>query len=229
MPLNGEEAVRPMTIHTLELLGSLASSMVLGTALLVVASAVGWLLASFHRFFLVRWVNYWVKHVVIPLLGTPSWPRRTLIIFANNSLILAAVVQMGCWRVSSWIGVILVGLSLGAALRQLGAHVADSDVFTDPSTPSERRRLRFGVALNLLEVAAIVVTVGLAVGLPELKIPLAQAWKLFGYGVVPTLLVAAGGESLWMGVIWKSSRNGKRRTPDLGPKSPAVRPRDETD
>lgn len=218
-----------MTIHTLELLGGLASSMVLGTALLVAASAVGWLLASFHRFFFVRWVNYWVKHVVIPLLGTPSWPRRTLIIFANNSLILAAVLQLGSWRVSSRIGVILVGLSLGAALRQLGAHVADSDAFTDPSTPSERRRLRFGVGLNLLEIGAIVVTVGLAVGVPDLKIPVAQAWKLFGYGVIPTLLVAAGGESLWMGVIWKSSEDGERRTPDLGPKNPGARPRDETD
>ena len=218
-----------MTIHTLELLGSLASSMVLGTALLVVASAVGWLLASFHRFFFVRWVNYWVKHIVIPLLRTPSWSRRTLIIFANNSLILAAVLQLGYWRVSSRIGVILVGLSLGAALRQLGAHVADSDAFADPSTPSERRRLRFGVGLNLLEIAAIVVTVGLAVGVPDLKIPLSQAWELFGYGVIPTLLVAAGGESLWMGVIWKSSQNGKRRSSDLGPKGNCPRPPDETD
>lgn len=218
-----------MTISTLELLSGLASSMVLGTALLVVASAVGWLIASFPRFFFVRLVNFWVKQVVIPLLGTPSWPRRTLIIFANNSLILAAVVQMGCWGVSSRIGVILVGLSLGVALRQLGTHVADSDEFTDPSTPSERRRLRFGVALNLLEIAAIVVTVGLAVGLPDLRITLGHAWKLFGFGVIPLLLVAAGGESLWMGVVWKSSRNGNRRTPDLGPNSPVARPRDETD
>ena len=229
MPPNGEEAICPVFVQTLELLSGLTSSMVLGTALLAVASAVGWLIAGFPRFFFVRLVNHWVKQVVIPLLRTPSWPRRTLIIFANNALILAAVVQMGCWRVSSRIGVILVGLSLGAALRHLGAHVANSDALSDPSTPGERRRLRFGVGLNLLEIAAIVVTVGIAVGLPELKISLAQAWKLFGYGVMPTLLVAAGGESLWMGVIWKTSLDEQRRTLDLGPKRPIARPGDETD
>lgn len=218
-----------MTISTLELLSGLTSSMVLGTALLAVASAVGWLIASFPRFLFVRWVRYWVKQVVIPLLRTPSWSRRTLIIFANNSLILAAVLQMGCWRVSSRIGVILVGLSLGAALRQLGAFVADSDTLNDPSTPSERRRLRFGVALNLLEIPAIVVTVGLAVGLPDLKISFAAFWKLFGYGVIPTLLVAAAGESLWMGVIWKPAQHGERRTPDLFPKNPVAGSCDETD
>ena len=218
-----------MTISTLELLSGLTSSMVLGTALLAVASAVGWLIASFPRFLFVRWVRYWVEQVVIPLLRTPSWSRRTLIIFANNSLILAAVLQMGCWRISSRIGVILVGLSLGAALRQLGAFVADSDTLNDPSTPSERRRLRFGVALNLLEIPAIVVTVGLAVGLPDLKISFAASWKLFGYGVIPTLLVAAAGESLWMGVIWKPAQHGERRTPGLFPKNPAAGSCDETD
>ena len=100
-----------MTISTLELLSGLTSCMVLGTALLAVASSVGWLIASFPRFFFVRLVNSWVKQVVIPLLRIPSWPRRTLIIFANNSLILAAVVQMGCWRVSSRIGKALCQLT----------------------------------------------------------------------------------------------------------------------
>lgn len=206
-----------MMIQTLEWLSNLASSMVMGTALLLVASAVGWFLASFQRLVFVRWVGYWMRHVVLPLLRTRSWPRRTLIIFANNSLMLAAVVQLGCWRVSSRIGVILIGVSLGVAIRQLGVHMADSHTLSDPSTPGERRRLGFGVGLNLLEIVAIVVSVGLAVGLPDLKITVAQAWKLFGYGVIPILLIAAGGESLWMGVIWKSVQTGERRSPDIGP------------
>ena len=102
-----------MPTHGLELFGRLGFSMVLGTTLIILATATGWLVAGFHGFFYVRWVNFWVKRVVIPLIQTPSWSRRTLTIFANNTLVLAAILLLGSWGISSRLGVILAGLSLG--------------------------------------------------------------------------------------------------------------------
>ncbi len=206
-----------MPTHGLELLGRLGFSMVLGTTLIVLATAVGWLVAGFQGFFFVRWVNFWVKRVVIPLLQTPSWSRRTVTIFANNTLVLAAILLLGSWGISSRLGVILAGLSLGVAFRHLAEYLADSDFFSDPSTPGDRRRFRIGIVLNSLEIGAIVVTVGLTVGVPDLNVSLAQAWTLYGFGVVPTLLVAAGGEALWMGVVWRGGNVGGEEPPVNGP------------
>lgn len=218
-----------MLTQGLELFGRLGFSMVLGTTLIVLATVAGWLLAGFQHFFFVRWVNFWVKRVVIPLLRTPSWSRRTVTIFANNALVLAAILLLGSWGISSRLGVVLAGLSLGVALRHLGEYTADSDSFSDPSTPGDRRRFRIGIVLNLLEIGAIVVTVGLAIGVPDSNASLAQAWTLYGFGVVPTLLVAAGGEALWMGVVRRGSDAGEEAPPANGPDVNGSGERDGTD
>ena len=62
---------------------------------------------------------------------------------------------------------------------------------------------RLGFVLNLVEVPAIVVAVGLSMGQlaapNELSAP--ELWRIFGLLVLPVLVVAAGGESLWIGRV----------------------------
>jgi len=61
-------------------------------------------------------------------------------------------------------------------------------------------RVRWGMALNMLEPPAIALTIGMAMAREPLHLPEVQLWKTFGLLVAPLMLAAACGESLWMGV-----------------------------
>ena len=61
------------------------------------------------------------------------------------------------------------------------------------------RRVIWGMGLNLLEPPAIAVALGLALSYSSAPLTDTQLWQTFVFVVAPLMLVAAGGESLWMG------------------------------
>ncbi len=73
------------------------------------------------------------------------------------------------------------------------------------------RQVFLGVLLNMLEVPAIMLSAGLSLAQGTLW-PVASlpVWSIFGAVVVPALILAAVGESLWMRFIsvpdWKKAR-----------------------
>ena len=180
--------------------GQLGRGMFIGTIVLLLAVAAGWVLGRHTSFPLVRLITWWVTRVVTPLLRSRSWVRRAATIFINNTCVLAALLALGPWRIPARVGVVLLGLSLGIALRHLSA-IADRFAVSVPVRDrSAKRRMRVGVALNLLEPPAIVLTLGLTLGFRTIPLTGEQAWLTFGVWVVPTLFVAAAGEALWLGV-----------------------------
>ena len=98
------------------------------------------------------------------------------------------------------LAVVIVGLSLGIALRQLAARPDAFAVSLPVRDRKAKMLVRLGVGLNMLEPPAIVITLGLCLGLQTLPLTWAQAWQTFAIWVVPALFVAAGGEALWIGV-----------------------------
>ena len=53
--------------------------------------------------------------------------------------------------------------------------------------------------LNLLEPPAIIAAIGLSLGRSVVPLSPGQAWEAFAAWIVPALLIAAGGEALWLG------------------------------
>lgn len=176
-------------------------SMVLGTGLVVVATVAGWNLAAAPSLTPVRVIAWWLRHLVRPLLACRSWSIRAGAIFLNNASILTALVALGQWR---WIAVAAtagLGLSLGIGLRILSADPSTS-LHLGPSADARRmRRIRLGVGLNLLEPPAIMVAIGLSLGRQSIPLGDAQVWGTFAMWVLPATLIAAGGESLWLGAF----------------------------
>ena len=185
-----------------------------GGAAIVVCVAIGWYAGRERQARFVRLVSWWLDHVVRPLLVKRSWFRRTVIIAANNSLVCVAVVVIGAVGNLSWLGVVFVGLGLGVALRLLleGQPTAHDDVDAGPGAQDEKgpgdsmagHRLRWlatiGLALNLLEIPAIMFSAGLSLGQGSISsvLSLSDALAAFGSIVMPVLLVSAAGEALWM-------------------------------
>jgi len=193
-----------LDLTSFEILGRLGISMLIGVALMVLSATAGWIIARFRDFFPVRVVSWWLSRIVLPLLSARQWLKRMLIIFANNTLVLALLVALGTWHVGGRIGVILAGLSVGMALFLLGDHLGDTRLGMEPLTRRAQRLVTVGVLLNLLEIGAIIITLGMAVGAAELGLSRTAVWTVFGILVMPNLLVAAGGEALWLGVIMNS-------------------------
>lgn len=88
-----------------------------GSAVILAFAAFGWHLGRARRAPLVRTVSWWLDLVVRPLFASRSWLRRAVIIFANNSLILAAAVLLGSLGHVAWAAVGCIGLGAGVALR----------------------------------------------------------------------------------------------------------------
>jgi len=185
-----------------------------GGAAIVVCVAIGWVAGRERQARFVCLVSWWLDHVVRPLLVKRSWFQRTVIIAANNSLVCVAVVVIGAVGNLSWLGVVFVGLGLGVALRLMldGKPTAPSDVDAEPLAQDEQgpgdgvgaRRLRWlatiGLALNLLEIPAILFSAGLSLGQGSLSsaLSLSDALTAFASIVMPVLFVSAAGEALWM-------------------------------
>jgi len=195
-------------------MGSLLFCTLAGTVLVVVAVWVGWTTSRNESGTLVRLVRWWLARVVLPQLGARSWAHRAAVIAANNLLILGALMALGQWLVPVLIGTALSGVGMGIALRLL-PHLAGA--FDLPPTDNDQGsgwRMRTGIALNLLEPPAIVLALGLAIARSAIPLPPAEAWGAFATWVVPAMLIAAGGESLWLGVLVRAHEMRSQRGPE---------------
>jgi len=170
-----------------------------GGAMVVAGAAVGWSIGRARRNRLVRAVAWWLHHVVHPLMASRTWFRRTVIIAANNSLICAAVVVLGSLGHVAWLGVAGIGLGLGIALRLMIAEpIPEQD--DQPPVGGSRVLEGVGLALNALEVPAVMLAAGLGLGQGAISSTLnpANALAAFALFVLPMLLVSAAGEALWI-------------------------------
>ena len=199
-----------------KLLLDLTPAALLGGVLVVACMPLGWWLGCRQRGALYCITCWWFAQVAQPLLACESWSRRALIIAANNSTVCGALVLLGALGHVAWLGVVLMGVSLGIALRLLvalplkEAGPADSEA-TKAQGPIEARRLEsphrklltgIGFALNLLEPPAILLSLGLCLGQGAWGtiINLKPALTLFVLLAFPLLLIAAAGEALWLTV-----------------------------
>lgn len=191
-----------MLARTLDVIGTVWVNAALGTGLILIGTGAGWTVGQAARLPPVRLIAWWISRFVLPVLRCRSWWGRAAAIFANNLSILAALLALGRWHAASIVGVAGLGISLGIGLRVLsgpsGAVIRTAPV--RKRCADERRRLRIGVALNLLEPPAIILTIGLSLGRVPIALSWTQAWETFALWVFPLTLVAAAGEALWMGV-----------------------------
>ncbi|MCP4593551.1 MAG: hypothetical protein GY842_22670 [bacterium] len=175
---------------------------VLGSLLMIVAAVLGWAAGANRAHWPVRAIGWWVNRVVRPLLAAQSWWRRVAVIALNNSVVCAVTVGLGATVISGWFAVLVVGLSLGIALREL-LRKPPQEVDDSPELNRGQRALAgLGVGLNLLEVPAISLTAGLCLSQAAWG-PLltsGEAWAIYGWAVLPALVLAASGEALWMSV-----------------------------
>ena len=130
--------------------------------------------------------------------------RRTAIIAGNNSATCAMMVLLGACGAVALLAVAAVGCGLGLALRLMAPDTPPAAPAPDtwPPTRGQRVAAVIGVGLNLLEIPAIALGAGLCLAQAVLSptIEWAEAWSMYGRIVLPTLVVAAAGEALWMGI-----------------------------
>ncbi|MBU0719381.1 MAG: hypothetical protein KJ749_14130 [Planctomycetes bacterium] len=189
-----------MISRSIEVLTLTGGAMFIGTLALLAATVMGWVIGRHRQFPLVRLVGWWLDRVILPLLRSPFWWQRAGTILLNNTCVLAALVGAAQWRWGGQIGVAGLGLSLGLGLRHLSTS---TDALTLPaSTPGtqDRIRMQVGLALNLLEPAAIIIALGLSLGMQAIPLSPGQAWETFAVWVVPALTLAAAGEGMWLGI-----------------------------
>lgn len=169
-----------------------------GAALLGTSVWAGWLAANYPAFAPVRAVDWWIRRVALPVLRQRTWFGRAAIIFGNNIAILTLLVALGQWPAASLVGVAVVGLSLGAAFHLL-LKVPDENLAPRLRlTQSQQRRVRIGLALNMLEPPAILFAVTLSLAHWMAPLPPGVVWKSYLVWVAPAMLIAAGGEALWL-------------------------------
>jgi hypothetical protein len=185
----------------IEALFAVLPGSLVGGALMVACAGLGWWASRNRRGWLARSTGYWLDHVVRPLLARRTWAGRAVIIAANNSLVCFVLVVVGPLGRAAWLAVAIVGLGLGAGLRLI-IDLAEVDV---PSTDLRRRQrvmAGLGIALNMLEPPAILLSIGLGLtqGAMTAALELGPAAVLYGRFVLPMLLLAATGEALWMTV-----------------------------
>jgi hypothetical protein len=177
--------------------------MLAGAAVILAAAVAGWGISPDVDFPPVRFIRWWVEHAALRIIRHPSWVLRAVAIFVNNSAVCAVLVLAGGLPTGAWVGVTVAGLSLGIAMGLLSRGGGGFPLGRAPVPPESRADLGVlvGVALNVLEIPAIVVAVGLAMGRLAAPNRLSgeTVWMLFVSWVVPALAVAAGGESLWIG------------------------------
>lgn len=168
---------------------------------MLIGTVGGWVIGQRAALPPVRLVTWWIRGVVMPLLRCRSWWSRAATIFANNLSILALLVAAGLWHTVALVAVAGLGVSLGVGLRILMCQPAVPWEGKPSTGRSAKRRVRVGIALNLLEPPAIALAIGLCLGRSVLPLSAAEMWETFLLWVVPFTLLAALGEALWMGEI----------------------------
>jgi len=180
-----------------------------GGALVLLGAFGGWEIAKSPSFLLVRGISWWLTRVIVPLLLSRSWGYRAAVIFINNSLVLACVLATGFDPIVSLVAASGLGVSLGIGLRVLSNR---EDSFSAPRrAPNGQVQgiVKIGIALNLLELPAIFIAVGLAIGQSWLPLPAGALWVTYASVVVPMLLISACGESLWLGECRPKTSNAE--------------------
>ncbi len=206
-----------MIVQLWNVLSACWVSMLLGTGLVLVGTYAGWGVGHYRSFVGVRLVSWWLTHVIVPLLRSPSWWRRAATIFINNTCVLSVLLAAGALYGVALLCVAGLGVSLGIALKRLIEDADELVVSLSERDPWVRRRMRVGIALNMLEPPAIVATLGLCLGQRAAPISWLQAWQTYAIVVVPAMLLAACGEALWLG-------SGRLAGGPLGSQSPDVPP-----
>ena len=197
--------------------------MLLGTGLVLVAAAAGWALGRYRDLRGVRLISWWLARVIVPMLGSRSWWRRSATIFTNNICVLSLLLAAGMVYVLALLAVTVLGVSLGVALRRLSEDAAELTLPLLEPHAWGLWRLKLGMALNLLEPPAIVVTLGLCLGWQTIPLSPIAAWETFAVWVVPAMFAAACGEALWLGAARPpSDRPGGRA--DKGVPPPTMEP-----
>lgn len=194
-----------MFVRYWDVVAGVWEGVLLGTALMLVATGAGWAMAQSPSLLPVRLCAWWVRRVVLPLVDCRSSWFRASAIFSNNASILALLVAVGRWPVAPILMVGAVGTSLGIALRVMSDRMVDRLPAGPPLGTRERWRVRVGVAFNLLEVPAIMLTVGLSLGRRAVPLQTGLVWEAFAVWILPATLLAAAGESLWLGVGRRAS------------------------
>ena len=177
--------------------------MIIGTLLLLIGTGVGLVIGKVNTFIPVRWVAWWVSRVIIPLLQKRFWILRSTTIFMNNIIILALIVAIGYSSYAAIVGISIVGFSMGIALKVLSDQPESFSISHTTMAGSNLRKFRIGIILNLLEPPAIVATLGLSLGRAVIPLNPHQTWGSFWQWIIPAMLIAAGGEALWIGVSLK--------------------------
>ena len=167
----------------------------LGGLLIVLGSVVGWGLGQRGgRAWLERAVRWWLDVVVRPLGAGAGWARRAVVIAANNAAVCLLLVLMGSLPPLGWLGTFGVGVGLAVGVQQLQGRLAER---RPREGRTDSRLTMVGLALNLLEPPAILIATGLCLGQGD-GVTLGEAVRAYGVVVLPLLVVAAGGEALWM-------------------------------
>jgi len=170
-----------------------------GGLLMAACVLLGWWFSRRRRGPLVTWTRWWFDCVARRVLDEASWAPRAGMIAANNILNTGLIVCAGVLNHLSWLAIAFVGLELGAAARLMaGVPTARRGV-----TDADRGPLwvvMLGIGWTLLEICAILLSVGLSLGQGTLgpELSLGEALACFGVIVVPLLVLAATGEGLWL-------------------------------
>jgi len=171
----------------------------IGSGLVIGGTAGGWAIGRWPWLPPVRLMKWWVRHVVRRILRARTWLGCAAGIFLNNTLACGLIVVAGVHSAAAWFAVGGLGMGLGIGLRLMLNDAVELDP-ADLRRPPVRRRVRIGVALNMLEPPAIAIATGLSLGQRALAVGVEPkaAWETFGMTVVPLLLVSALGEALWL-------------------------------
>ncbi len=206
---------------TWAVLGQVWWRALLGVVLLIFACVAGWQISVSASLGPVRFVRWWVSRVLLPLLRSRSWVGRAATIYANNMAILTAVVAASAWSWAVILGIAVIGVAMGIAVRTLSQEPSMASLEVDQADSGTPKRVSWGLALNLLEPPAIALTLGLALSYTSAPLTDTQLWRTFGLVVAPLMLIAAGGESLWMGATdafaGPSKKPTKERRPGIEP------------
>lgn len=212
---------------SLDTAGAVIRESLVGTAIIVVVAGAGWVWAADRGRLPVRVVAWWVDHVVQPLVRLRTWAARAVVIALNNSIACGLMMLLGVVPLLGWVGVVCIGLTLGIAIRRMttlempmsadhGSVASDGDASDNEGSARRAWRrvaITVGLALNALELPAIMLSAGLALGQGAMSEALSRTEAVQTYLVliVPTLFVAAAGESLWMGAT-RGFERGPRAT-----------------
>ena len=196
------DGIIPVLIRTAHTIALVWPYMIAGSGLVVAGTCIGWVIGRSDSLPPVRWVAWWVTRVIVPLVRSRRWWQRAAAIFVNNATILGVVVAVSFSRTLPALLIALVGVSLGIGLRVLSARdELLSTIVPQDRGPTSRIQVGIGLALNLLELPAIVLAVGLSLGRSAASLPASIAGEAFTVWVVPMLMVGAAGEALWLGSI----------------------------